>query len=416
MANRTQSRSHSQTRDLNTGNSARTPIDEDVQAMVWEKLSDDVTVTESWKSRDLCNLIRRADGYTTLHVTLPLVAKTVYNATSSMRRKHVNIRGSAALEVFAQRLIGSQGMLNITRLDIVVDSISGVQLLGTVIESLQGLECLAFRHVIPRRDGQPRVVSWNHLSTPQRLVRALGCLSRLQVLVIVPGATVLTVRDVHDILRGCKALRYLHIPCSLHSDVTHSQDTVEGSRVVSNIRTLSVGYPGRHESTNVFEELLGKILFAGLVRLNVLGMVSTDLMDFVSTLGTVQQLETISSNRKIWEAFEDYRARDSNLPLVERLDVHVADFTGSMGVSLPHLRVVTIIDDIHYDDREGWDARLSMVLESVQRLKTGSPRLHRVEVVFKETTRGDNDAMRNFANEMRNVEVHVVMRSVKGFV
>lgn len=383
--------------------------------LILETLAETATVDSSATTRDLCGLFARHDNYTTLHTSVPLASRTLYQMTMNLRQKHINIQNSLHMEQFAHRFLNTRTMKRVTRLEVTIDTPQGFTSLAAVLLQLSQLETLA----VQDRGTSPQARSMSGApdsgGLPDAFVDAVSTLTTLRVLVLLPQATAVTRDDVARICRGTRRLLYLHIPATIRAGRPRSVEETNIPLNLRFLRTLSAGRPGRRQSSNIFQEVLKNAECSYLERLNVVGVEWTPLHLFQSTLGNVRHLETISSNRKIWDAFAFFHACNSRLPRVETIEMHLDDWTGYLGTGLPHLEVITVLDDLFEEEGEAKRDRLTTVLRSILRLKEGSRLLRRVSVFTTGAMPLIQEELDDFVGEYRKEHVILSFKTRRAF-
>lgn len=392
-----------------TQNDNRCPLlDDDMLAAIFEELDGHSEINESTTATDFCLRLTRTRGYQTLHRTIPLVSQQFNLVSRFIRYRHVNVMTSSQLLRFSNEHLGKDRMASVTRLDVGVDSRHGLISMAEMLPELPKLEELSVRH-------WERAGCWTQYASPSStngmpasVVEAISRVVTLRTLVIHSGATKLSRENLDVFGQRLSALSYLHIPALVVRQHPEDGSTVDKVLDFPLIRTLSAGFPGRRQGTNLFGEVLRNASVPNLQRINLGGMSWEDLTGYGATLGRVRVLECVCSNWRVWEALESFHERDPNQPLLEEIVLHIDGRGASFGEGLPHLQTVTLLDD-EFDGREG-DARKKRIeeaLEGVWQWKSGCARLHTVLLRTGGGKKGIEDILTLFADRLSEKQVRL---------
>lgn len=365
-------------------------LNSDCITEILRRLDDISPITATSTAREYTAMLRTSQEYTTLHTAIPRVSHRFKRLYDTIRPDHIKIESSLQLHRFTNKWLGSNALRSLTRLEIRLDTRGALLSLAALLKECPRLEVLALRQY-SREPLRPDLnASPVQRRIPPILVDAIGQLPVLRVLAILSGETLVCRSDLHRIGTCARSILYLHIPSILFPQelsLTHpDEDTVHFPL----LRTLSVGYPERNDPTNVFHEILRNGTFPFLDRLNVLGTCLGDVKDSVRTLGMVRSIETFTSNIKIWEALHHFHQSAHDLPLLETLELHIDRTSPSFGPGLPHLRIISLVDDRHTDGSSR-RLRLESVLRAIVAWKSGCPKLDTVCLSLL----GDIDGLEN---------------------
>lgn len=391
MSSSSNSSSHSLARPANSSR-----LNNDVYSVIVDSLAIDTIIEDTSLANDFVRLFLRTDGWRTLAQAIPLVSKEFNELFHYIKPKHIYIMSSRHLDLFATNILEPQRFSHITRLSVTIDTHNALSALPGVLDAVPQLECFSFRHVralLP--SGTPSQPSRrNALPTP--VVDAISRLALLRVLVFLPGMSVVSRENLERISEGVSGLKYLHIPCVLyphHGDVSTSSLQ---PLVFPAVRTVSMGISGGSEYCISLNQLFVHAVFPSLKRLNAVGSVCKDLIPVADTLGRVRHLETLSSNGLIWEALAECHRRDSSMPMLQDLCLHVDETTHWISNGWPHLRRVTVVDDMDPERGRGWSASMTTVLDSVLSLVWESPSFRYVHVVLPWGLQGRHHVLKRF--------------------
>lgn len=275
--------------------------DADVQQLILENLGDTHVIDNGSSARDFCDLFVVKEEYKTLHVTVPLLSKEVYNETRVARDSHIHIPSTRSLHRFASLYLGTATMGRITRLEIVVDTEGELYFVAAVLSELPSLETFAIRELVRRLPPLGMYMGSGVRSLPTAVVQALGSLANLRVLVLLPDSTAVSRGDVAAIGRGCRRLAYLHIPSMIVRDMSADLDGSRPPLQLPVLRTLSIGFAGTRRPTNAVREILQDADLPALRRLNVMGIVWESLNDLVhrASLGQSRAVGVCDQQREV---------------------------------------------------------------------------------------------------------------------
>lgn len=350
-------------------------VNEDIWREVLEKLLDCTHFGDRTPAITALTIFATSDGLRTLQQSVPLVSRAFYYRSRAVRMEHVRIRNSRQLNSFSSALAANMVGRTTTELNVMCESRDSLALLPAVLNALPALQRLALYH---------RFQSHGSDNAPGRmeatLVHAITQLNDLKVLIL-PGEDSIVQRQSVVLLgEELRNLEFLHLPPKLAAPGPSGDALANAPLEFPRLRTLSTAQYYVDEDCASLHQVLSVCNFPLLWRLNVLGNVSDDLTEFDDTLGCVRILETLSSNIKIWEALACFHERDSSMPLVESLILHLERYSGWLGSGLPNIRAIVIHASEPEPDRCA--ERIDVLLDAVARFKEGSPLLASVHVVM----------------------------------